>query len=302
MTNENNPKPELGGFLAGITYGKQVKPIFVLMHGPDGVGKTTFASQAPEPVFVGTEKGSEQLNVARLPRPETLGVFLDQLAGLANQQHPFRTIVIDSIDWLEPLIWRQVCAEGQVKTIEDYAGGFGKGYIRALEIWRGVVERISALANRFHVVLIAHSKIKRFDDPKLPTGYDRYIIAINEMAAAAVRQTVDAVLFASFNEKVKQVAKSGSGNRGLGEGERILFTEHRPAFDAKNRFGLPFELPLEWRAFAEHVKKFYFGGAEGADGAKPGLTGPGPEPDSGPAPKPPQSTDEPKGTDEKTTD
>jgi len=305
MTNDNNPKPELGGFLAGITYGKQVKPIFVLMHGPDGVGKTTFASQAPEPVFVGLEKGSDQLNVARLPRPETLGVFLDQLAGLTNQQHPFKTVVIDSVDWLEPLIWRQVCAEGQVKTIEDYAGGFGKGYIRALEIWRGVVERISALANRFHVVLIAHSKIKRFDDPKLPTGYDRYIIAINEMAAAAVRQTVDAVLFASFNEKVKQVAKSGSGNRGLGEGERILFTEHRPAFDAKNRFNLPFELPLEWRAFAEHVKKFYFGEtagqAGGADGSKPGSGGPGSRPESGPAsphPLAPASANEPKGTDE----
>jgi hypothetical protein len=161
---------------------------------------------------------------------------------------------------------------------------------------------------RFHVVLIAHSKIKRFDDPKLPTGYDRYIIAINDMAAAAVRQAVDAVLFASFNEKVKQVAKSSSGNRGLGEGERILFTEHRPAFDAKNRFNLPFELPLEWRAFAEHVKKFYFGDtggqAGGADGSKPGSGGPGSAPAASsphPLASPTAAITEPKGTDESAT-
>jgi hypothetical protein len=260
---------ELGGFLAGITYGRQVKPIFAVIHGPDGVGKSTFASQAPEPVFVGLEKGSDQLPVARLPRPETLGVFLNQLGGLANQEHPFKTIVVDSIDWLEPLIWKQVCAEGQVRTIEDYGGGFGKGYIRALEIWRGILNQLTGLAQRFHVILIAHSKIKRFDDPKLPTGYDRYIIAVNDMAASAVRQAVDAVLFASFNEKVKQVAKSSPDNRGLGEGQRILHTEHRPAFDAKNRFNLSFEMALEWRVFAEAVKAFYFGEAAKAEGAVP---------------------------------
>lgn len=259
MTNDANKKAELGGYLAGITYGKQVKPIFVLIHGPDGVGKSTWASQAPEPVFLGTEKGSDQLDVARLPRPETLGTFLNQLTGLENQEHPFKTVVVDSIDWLEPLIWRQVCAEGQVRTIEDYAGGFGKGYVRALEIWRGTLERLTLVAQRFHVVLIAHSKIKRFDDPQLPTGYDRYIVAVHEGSAAAIRQAVDAVLFASFKEKVKQTAKNPSGNRGLGEGERILYTEHRPAFDAKNRFELPFELPLQWRPFAECVRRFYFG-------------------------------------------
>jgi hypothetical protein len=194
---------------------------------------------------------------------------LSQLGGLANQEHPFKTIVVDSIDWLEPLIWKQVCAEGQVRTIEDYGGGFGKGYIRALEIWRGILNQLSTLAKRFHVILIAHSKIKRFDDPKLPTGYDRYIIAINDYAAAAVRQTADAVLFASFNEKVKQMAKSTSGNRGIGEGERILYTEHRPAFDAKNRFDLPFELPLQWSVFGECVRKFYFGEPAKPEGAVP---------------------------------
>jgi hypothetical protein len=274
MTTEN---VELGGFLTGISYGIQIKPIFCLIHGPDGVGKTTWAAGAPKPVFLGLESGTSQLNVARLPKPLSFLGFLNQLTGLQNQEHPFKSIVIDTIDWLEPLIWKQVCAEGQVKTIVDYAGGFGKGFDRALEVWRGVLNQLSDLAERYHVILIAHSKVKRFDDPKLPTGYDRYIIAINEQAAAAVRQAVDAVLFASFQEKVRQVSKYVG--KGLGEGERILCTEHRPAFDAKNRFALPFELPLEWRAFASKVKEFYAGGTQPA-----AITGDGQGPTGEPGP------------------
>jgi hypothetical protein len=272
MTTENQ---DLGGFLTGITYGIQPKPIFCLIHGLDGVGKTTWACGAPKPVFLGLESGTNQSNVARLPKPESLGEFLNQLAGLQKQEHPFKSIVIDSIDWLEPLIWKQVCAEGQVKTIEDYGGGFGKGYTRALEIWRGVLRQLDELALRYHVILIAHSKIKRFDDPQLPSGYDRYILQLNDQAAAAVRQAVDAVLFASFKEKVKQVSKTVG--KGLGEGERVLYCEHRPAFDAKNRFNLPFELELSWKAFASRVKEFYaIGGpqpvqltGEGTDGQQP---------------------------------
>ena len=255
MTNNNK---DLGGFLSGITYGKRPRPIFCLIHGPDGVGKTTFASHAPEPIFIGTEKGSEQLDVARLPQPQSFGALLNQISGLAKQEHPFKSVVIDSIDWLEPLVWKQVCAEAQVKTIEDYGGGYGKGYTRALEIWRGLLGQLTDLAERFHVILIAHSKIKRFDDPNQLAGYDRYVIAVHDGAAAALRQAVDAVLFATFKERVKQASKSGSGNRGLGDGERVLYTEHRPGFDSKNRFGLPFEMALEWKAFASAVKAFYF--------------------------------------------
>jgi hypothetical protein len=254
MTTENQ---DLGGFLAGITYGIQPKPIFCLIHGVDGVGKTTWACGAPAPVVLDLESGSNQLKVARLPKPETFLIFLNQLTGLHNQEHPFKSIIIDPIDWLEPLIWKQVCTEGQVKTIEDYGGGYGKGYIRALEIWRGVLKTLYELALHYHVILVAHAKIKGFNDPQLPSAYDRYILQLNDQAAAAVRQAVDTVLFATFKEKVRQVNKAVG--KGIGEGERVLYTEHRPAFDAKNRFNLPFELPLEWRAFASKVKEFYAG-------------------------------------------
>lgn len=268
-----NDRAELGGFLAGITYGKQVRPIFILVHGPDGVGKSTFASKAPHPIYIGTENGSNQLDVARLPQPDSFEELKKQLAGLANQEHPFKSIALDSIDWVQPLIHKKVCEEGQVKTIVDYAGGYGKGFERAEEIWRDLVTDLSRLALRFHVIVIAHSRIERFDDPQQPGPYDRYEIAIRDNPAAMVRQAVDAVLFATFKEKVKQTSKNQG--KGLGDGERCIFTEHRPAFDAKNRFGLPFELPLDWKAFAECVRAFYFGSgsqaARGAEESKPAI-------------------------------
>jgi AAA domain-containing protein len=305
MMAENNPnvpsgpaqpiKPDLGGFLSGITYGKQIKPIFCLIHGPDGVGKSTWPSKAPNPVYIGTENGSNQLDVARLPQPETLDELNKQLTGLFRQEHPFKTLVLDSIDWVQPLIHKDVCLQGQVKTIVDFAGGYGKGFERAQEIWRELVRKLAKLALHYHVILIAHSRIEKFDDPQQPGPYDRYEIALRDDPAALIRQAVDAVLFATFKEKVRQTSKNQG--KGIGEGERCIYTEHRPAFDAKNRFNLPFELPLEWKAFAECVKKFYFGQSGGQEGGADETNKP---PPSGPEPSAPSAlpAGETKGSDD----
>lgn len=247
--------PTLTGPLAGVTYGRQIKPLFVCVYGPDGVGKSTFAAGAPNPVFIGTESGSFTLEAARLPQPKSIGQYVGQTIALRDLPHPFETIVIDSLDWLEPLIWKQVCAEGKVETIEKYEQGYGKGYVRAAEIWRGVVNELAGLAQKFHVILIAHAKIKKFDDPSHSAAYERYLVGINEHAAAVVRQAVDAVLFATFKANVKTISKTSA--RGIGEGVRLMFTQHRPAFDAKNRFNLPFEMPLDWGTFGRAVKAFY---------------------------------------------
>ena len=114
------------GFLRGIP--KQ-------RAGLPDVGKTTLASQAPEPIFLGLESGTYQLSVSRFSKAHTLSEFLGQLKALQSEKHPFKTIVLDTVDALEPLIWKQVCTEGGVNSIEDYGGGYGKGYVRAGEIW-----------------------------------------------------------------------------------------------------------------------------------------------------------------------
>ena len=253
---------ELGGLLSGITSGRVVRHIFCGMMGVNGVGKTTWAAQAPEPIFIDFESGSEQLNVSRLPKPRTLQEFRNLINGLLNQEHPFKTLVIDPLDHLEALIWKHVCSEDLLKprSIELAFGGYGKGYVRALELWRGILAELECLVTKMHVVLIANSAIKRFDDPKLPTAYDRYVLQLNSLAAGAVRQAVDALLFACFDEKVREISKTSG--KGIGEGSRVVYCEHRPAFDAKNRFNLPYAMPLDWRVFAEAVKSFYFGKEE----------------------------------------
>jgi AAA domain len=250
-------KPSSGtSILSGITKGRRKKPIFALVYGTDGVGKTTFCSHAPNPLFIGGEKGTDQLDVARLPRIGTVGELLSQLKAISTEKHDFNSLVLDSVDWLEPLIWRQVCAEGKVTSIEDYGGGYGKGYVRASEIWRGILEEFGVLAERFHVLLIGHALIKAFQDPDLPTGYDRYILKVNEKAASLIRESVDVVLFAKFEVEVLK-DKGSRKARGVGDGSRIMYTERRPAFDAKNRYDLPFEMDLEWQPFADAIKAFY---------------------------------------------
>jgi len=107
-----------------------------------------------------------------------------------------------------------------------------------------------------NIILIAHAQIKTFADPAQPTGYDRYQLKLNEKAAAVLREAVECVLFATYETTVVK-EKGDKKGRGVGDGERVMYTERRPAFDAKNHFDLPFEMPLSWKAYAEAVDTFY---------------------------------------------
>src|SRR5262245_65386690 len=196
-----------------ISRGKRPRHIFALIYGTDGVGKSTLCSHAPNPIFIGAEKGTEQLDVARFPQTESIGELLTQVRALQNEKHEFDSVVLDSLDWVEPLIWKAVCDEGKVETIEQYAGGYGKGYARALDLWRTLIRELSILNEHMHVLLIGHAQIKSFQDPELSTSYDRYQLKINDKAAALVREAADAVLFAQFEtELVKTNGKTESKN------------------------------------------------------------------------------------------
>ncbi len=245
--------------LSTATTGKKIVPVFALIHGTDGIGKTTFASNAPNPLFLGTETGTMQLNVSRLPAPETYAEFLQQVHALRLEKHDYKTLVIDSLDWLEPLLWAQVCSEANVASIELAYGGYGKGYTKALDYWRTTIRALQLLQKRMHVILIAHTLVKKFEDPEALASYDRYILSLNEKAAALLRQAVDVVLFANYKVKVINIKEGPQGAKGKGRGtaERVMYTETRPAFDAKNRFGLPFEMPLDWKIFGAAIKEFY---------------------------------------------
>jgi hypothetical protein len=128
MTQEITSKPPRNGnahtsssILSTISRGKRPRHIFALLYGTDGVGKSTMCSQAPNPIFIGAEKGTEQLDVARFPQTDSIGELLNQIWALQTGKHDFNTVVLDSLDWVEPLMWKAVCEEGKVETIEQYA-------------------------------------------------------------------------------------------------------------------------------------------------------------------------------------
>jgi hypothetical protein len=255
--------------LNSIQKGKENKPPRLFIYGNEGIGKSLFSASAPSPVFIQTEDGLGEIDCAKFPLARSTSDVQDALAALRDEPHDFQTVVIDSADWLERLIWDQVCAEFGVRNIEKADGGFGKGYVHALTHWRKTVGILDELRNQrgMIVILIAHSKVERFEDPE-NASYDRYTPRLHKHAAALLSEWVDAVLFATRRFRVQKESTGFSGERGIASpvgadgGERILRTVGSPACIAKNRFNMPSEIPLSWTAFIEAYGKAGAGGGK----------------------------------------
>lgn len=222
------------------------KPPRILIYGVSGVGKTTFASQAPDALLVPLEDGLGLLDVAHTPIASTLTELHDILDALATEQHGYKSVIIDSLDWLEPLVYAHVCAQNKWPNIE--APGYGKGYKAATDTWRQYLAKLDVLRNLgMFVVQIAHASVKRFDAPD-SESYDRYNVKLHEHASALVKEWSDIVLFANYVVSTKS-NKTGTTVRGVGIGERVAYTSERPAYVAKNRHRLPHQVPLNWHDF-----------------------------------------------------
>jgi len=226
-------------------------PPRILIHGVAGAGKSTFASRSDKAVFVLTEDGLGVLKVNHFPLARTFDDVMGALAALYSEPHDHKTVVVDSVDWLEPLVWARACKDNNWGSIEE--PGYGKGYVAALDLWRQYLDGLNALRDEraMTVIQIAHTDIKRFDSPE-HEPYDRYVIKLHTRAAALLQEHSDVVLFANYRiSTVKSdVGFNKKVTRALGSGERVLYTAERPAFLAKNRYGLPDVLPLDWQAFA----------------------------------------------------
>jgi hypothetical protein len=243
------------GMLAGVKRGKVKQPILAIAYGPDGVGKSTFAAGAPNCIFLGTERGTANLDVARFPSPKNFKDVLTAINELINEKHDFESLAIDSLDWLEALVWEQVCIDNNWKAINE--PGYGDGYVAANKMWQEMMSSLTRLRDTrgMNIVAIAHTQAKLQKDPQLQAEYDRYILKLNEKAAAMWREYVDCVLFINYETFTK---KEKGKTKAFGESSRYIFTERRPGFDAKNRLGLPFqiELPIEngWGEFMNAVE------------------------------------------------
>lgn len=239
--------------------GKRVAPIWAHVYGPEGLGKSTFGSEAPDPVFVDIEQGTNNLVTARATfddagdrtRPVSFAEVIGKLGELAREAHPYKTIVIDTVDALEALIWAAVCARGQVKSIEDF--GYGKGYVVALNEWRQIIDAIETLrAKGYNVITLGHSLIKPFKNPE-GEDFDRYIPKLHEKAGALIKERADAVLFCNYRNATRKDAQT-KRVRGVTDKARLIYTSRTAAFDAKNRYDLPEEMPLRWADFFAAVQ------------------------------------------------
>ena len=240
--------------ISSITKGREAQPPRIMIYGSEGVGKSTFAALAPNPVFVQTEDGLSEIDCSKFPLAKSFDDVVLQLQAVRDEQHDYGTVVIDSLDWLERLVWDRVCADYGVKSIEKADGGYGKGYVHALTYWRQIVSLLNDIRARkgMAVILIAHAAVERFEDPE-HAAYDRYTPRLHKAACSLVCEWVDAVLFASRRMRVDSTTGKAAPV-GADGGERILRTNGSPACIAKNRFGLPTELPLSWSAFVEALK------------------------------------------------
>jgi len=234
---------------------KLTKPPRMVIYGQHGIGKSTFAAHAPQVVFIQTEDGLDALGVDAFPLARSFEEVVSALTYLATQQHNFRSVAIDSLDWLEKLIFRHVCEVAKVSDIAQLP--YGRGYVAAENLWKEVLDLLTTLreSKKMYVILLAHAQIQKFEDPERE-NYDRYNLDLQKKGAGLVCEFADIIGYCSY--KISTVSKdSGFGQtvtKAKTTGERVLNLEERPAFTAKNRYRLPAQIPLSWPALMAELK------------------------------------------------
>ena len=249
--------PKRSSLLSTITTKKRFRPIFFCLYGPPGVGKSTFGASVDKPIFIPTERGLDHITTDKFPTPRTFIEFYNQLTVLDKEEHGYKSIIIDTADALELLIWERVCAEGKVKSIEEYGGGYGKGYTRAREIWTGVLRQLTDMSERFNIILIAHSHIRSISDPAIGTPYDSHEIKVHAKSAEIIKQMVDMILFVQLEMTIQKDTPKAKKGRGIVGEDRIMRTAPGTGYEAKNRYQLDNPMEFSWAALIENVNKFY---------------------------------------------
>lgn len=241
--------------LSNVSTTKITRPPVMVVYGDHKIGKSTFGAGCPNPVFVQTEDGLESLGVDAFPLCKRFEDVLKQLEELRVEKHEYKTLVLDSLDWTEKLIWSEICLAKNWDQLGD--GPYGAGYKLALNRWRDLIAAFTRLNSekKMMIVLIAHAKIMKFEDPERD-NYDRWDLDLHEKAGNLVCQYCDIIGFANYRI-VTQSTQEGFGKttKGKSTGERILNLSNKAAFEAGNRFGLPDQIALSWDALVAELKK-----------------------------------------------
>lgn len=237
--------------------GSSLTPRTVL-YGVEGIGKSTFGASAPNPIFIQTEDGLSAISVDAFPLCRTWQDIMDCMRSLSEEAHEYQTVVLDSADWTENIIMGQVAADNGLDKFDTNSKqlAYGRGNRAIAEYWRILIDCFDCLRDekKMGVIILAHSQVKRFDDPTTDS-YDRYILDLNKESASILSEWCDVLAFTNYKTSVKEevVGIGGKKKRGLGSGERFLFTQEKPAYKAKSRWTIPPELPLDYDQYAAAI-------------------------------------------------
>jgi len=218
----------------------------VVIYGPEGVGKTSLAAEFPQSLFIDLERGSETMDVNRINGITTWTELIRAVLEVANTPDCCKTLVIDTLDYAERLAVEKVCADNNIKSIESMP--YGKAYTILGETFQKLLDACDKVRDSGkHVLLIAHAKMRKFEQPDEQGSYDRWETKLSRQVAPLVKEWCDLLLFLNF--KVTVIKTDKNTVKGVG-GRRIMYTNHHPCWDAKNRFNLPDELDLGFEGIA----------------------------------------------------
>lgn len=257
-----------------LSKGRQRMPLKVVVYGPEGIGKSTFASMFPAPIFIDTEGSTRHMDLVRVdPAPASWTELLTIVKQLASAQYKdgYSTLVIDTADWAEKMCAEELCAKKQTDGIEGF--GYGKGFTYLAEEFGKLLNALEDVITSGHnVVLNAHAMMRKFEQPDEIGSYDRWELKLQRKTAPLVKEWADMVLFANYKTTVVNVDDKGAvkGKNKVQGGRRVMYTSHHPCWDAKNRFGLPEEMPFEYAGIAHLIPV-------DAPNAAPPVTAPQPQ-------------------------
>ena len=229
-----------------ITKGKTARALKVVVYGSEGIGKSTFAADAPDPLFIDTEGSTAHMDVRRIEKPETWDELVDIVKEVAVTPGICKTLVLDTADWAEQLCVTSVCQKYKQPSIESF--GYGRGYVYLSEEFTTLLSALDeVIAAGIHVIVTAHAKMRKFEQPDEQGAYDRWEMKLSKHVAPLLKEWCDMLLFLNYRTYV--VTSESNAKKAQG-GKRVMFTCHHPCWDAKNRQDLPEELPLDFKAVA----------------------------------------------------
>ena len=236
--------------MLNITTGKIDRALKVVAYGSEGIGKTTFAAAFPEPLFIDTEGGTSHMDVRRINRPKSWSELLTIIGEVAATADVCKTLVLDTADWAEQLCVTHVCEKYKQSSIESF--GYGKGYTYlAEEFGRLLTALDKVIDSGKNVVITAHAKMRKFEQPDEQGAYDRWEMKLSKQVAPLLKEWCDMLLF--LNYKTYVITTDTNSKKAQG-GKRVIYTAHHPCWDAKNRHGLPEEMDLDFKNLAHLFK------------------------------------------------